>query len=427
VAVLLAIAGALAFIDRQMMGLLTEPVKQDMGLSDFQLSLLQGFAFVLFSSGMAVPLGYLTDRSSRRRLIAIGIFLWSIATAASGLSRSFGQLFAARLGVGIGESSLLPAGQSLLPDYYDNRALPWAFAIFQTGIYVGGGGAYAIGGAILSLATTVGPISLPLVGHLRPWQATFLIAALPGPFIAALMFTIREPARRTNPLVREASQGAGRFTHHLAKNSGFLLSTLGTAAALGVMAHGVVAWTPSFFIRTFGWRPAQVGMIYGAILILAGGSGTLLGGLLAQTWARRGRAAPTARVLFVASLACTPFAVAYPLCSTPPAALACLAAFSLCVGVTASTLPSVLQLATPHEFRGRMGGLYVIATTAVGAALGPVAIASITQFVLRDPNRLREAISIVCGVAGPLSAVLSFASFKILSRVTQSSAPAPAG
>lgn len=402
VVAVLAVAGALAQIDRQIMGLLTEPVKADLHLTDVQVSLLQGLAFVLFHSVMAFPLGYLSDRWPRRIVMAVGIFLWSMTTMACGFARSFAQLFSARLGVGIGEASLVPSVQSVLPDYFESDQLPRAFAIFQIGMLFGGGGAYMIGGMILSLVSQWGVGGLPFLGPLKPWQITFVLASLPGPLIALLMLTMREPPRRSNPLVGESAASPTGFRRHISASKWFLASHLSSLATQSIVVFGIVAWTPSYLIRTFGWTVAEAGLAYGSVLLVFGSAGTLIAGQVAQVWARRGDAAAAVRINILALTVSLPVAVAFPLVGFPLLALVLLAVFSFCVGVTSAMMPTILQLATPHPFRGRVAAFYVFATSAVGAALGPVAVAVVTDVVLGDPQRLREAIAIVSAVFGVL-------------------------
>jgi MFS family permease len=352
------------------------------------------------------------------------VLLWSIATAACGLTRSFAQLFLARISVGIGEASLAPAAHSLLSDYFTRRQLPRAFAIFQMGQYIGGGGAYAIGGLIFALASTIDPVRLPLFGPLAPWQLTFLIAAAPGPIVALLMFSVREPTRRRAP-VEPASGTAEGFSDHWRRNRGFLFCHLGAAAILGLVAHGVVSWAPSFFIRGFGWTPADVGIAYGTMLIVAGGSGTLFAAVLARRWQDAGHRGSTARVALFATVGSVPFAIAFPLSGSPIVAMGCLFVFSFCTGVTSTMLPTVLQLATPPAFRGRMGGLYVVATTAIGAALGPITVAVVTDLVIGDPSRLNESIAIVCGIFGPLAIALSLGAYRYFARIPDDAPQSP--
>lgn len=405
-AFLLALAGALSQIDRQIMGLLMEPVKLDLHLSDVQVSLLYGLAFVLFHTLAAFPLGYLADRMPRMSLIAASVFAWSLATAFCGLARSFTQLFVARMAVGVGESTLQPATQSLLPDYFSARSLPAAFAIVQTGVLLGGGTAYILGGAILGLVGSE-PVHMPLLGVLKPWQVTFVIISAAGPLVALLMLTTREPDRRSNPLISQNPEsGRGVWAFVLAHRM-FLLAYFAMVSITSVQAFGVLAWTPSFLIRSFGWTAMEAGIVYGLVLMIAGGTGTISSSIIARRWSRDGRVDAPVRVNLLALVLAAPLAVVFPLVGEPALALACLAGFSLCVGVTSTMMPVMLQLAAPNAVRGRLAAVYVFATSAVGAALGPVLVALVSDYFIGRPGQIQDAIAVVGTIVGPLAIILN--------------------
>ncbi len=142
----LTLAYIAAFVDRQLLSLLVDPIRRDLAISDTQFSFLGGFAFALFYSTTGLLFGRLADRVHRGRLIAIGVFIWSIMTAACGLTHTFSQLFLARMGVGIGEATLDPAGYSLIADHFPPQALGRAVSVFVVASSIGSGLALAIGG-----------------------------------------------------------------------------------------------------------------------------------------------------------------------------------------------------------------------------------------------------------------------------------------
>ena len=144
VAIVLMLANTLAFVDRQALALLVQPIKHDLGISDTAISLLYGLSFTLFYIAVGLPIARLADRSNRRNIVALAIFVWSVATSLCGLARSFGMLFAARIGVGAGEGGLTPAAYSLLADCFPKERLPLAMAIYQIGIYLGNASALVI-------------------------------------------------------------------------------------------------------------------------------------------------------------------------------------------------------------------------------------------------------------------------------------------
>ena len=153
----------LSIVDRLIISLLVGPIRSDLGISDFQFSLLQGVAFGIFYATFALPIGALVDRYSRRKLIFWGVFVWSLATLACGAARSYLQLFLARIGVSAGESTLSPAAYSMLADSFPPQRLTTAMTLFSLGGFVGYGLAYILGGTIITLASAGGSISLPLL------------------------------------------------------------------------------------------------------------------------------------------------------------------------------------------------------------------------------------------------------------------------
>ena len=183
VLLILFLAYTVAYIDRQIMALLIEPIKRDLHISDTQVSLLIGFAFVIFYTFAGIPIGRLADKKNRRVIIATGIFFWSLLTAVCGLARNFWQLFLARIGVGIGESCLSPAAYSLIADYFPKSRRSMAIGLYSSGIYVGAGLALVVGGFVIQLIANMHEVVIPVIGHLYPicclpfliaWTSRFL-------------------------------------------------------------------------------------------------------------------------------------------------------------------------------------------------------------------------------------------------------------
>jgi len=186
---------AFSLIDRFALSLLFEPIKADLGLSDTQLGLLHGVAFGLFYATMGIPIAWLIDRWSRKWVIFWGIACWSVMTALCGLARNFTQLLGARIGVGVGEAALAPAGYSLIGDIVPGRHLTTALSTFQMGALLGGGLASLLGGEILRFTSGLDLEGVPLLEGMAPRQLTFIAVALLGVLFLALLFFIREPVR----------------------------------------------------------------------------------------------------------------------------------------------------------------------------------------------------------------------------------------
>jgi MFS family permease len=188
----LTIVYVLNFVDRQILSILANDVKRDLGLTDADIGFLFGTAFGVFYSLFGIPLGRLADGWSRVKLMTIGLALWSAMTAFSGLARSGAQLTLARIGVGVGEATASPCAYSLLSDYFPKERRATALAIYSSGIFIGGGMSLFLGGAIADYWNKAYPGgSWGIVG----WQAAFLAVGLPGLLIAVWVATLREPVR----------------------------------------------------------------------------------------------------------------------------------------------------------------------------------------------------------------------------------------
>ena len=194
---ILMLAYIFSFVDRYIINLLVEPMKRDMNLSDTQVSLLLGASFALFYSFLGIPLGRFADLYNRKKIIIGGIGLWSIMTALCGLTKNYGQLFLARMGVGIGEATLSPAAYSIISDYFSQKRLAMAISVYSLGIYLGSGLAYAGGGYLIQKLDKMENILLPLIGEIYAWQLIFIIVGLPGLLISLLVFLfVKEPVRQ---------------------------------------------------------------------------------------------------------------------------------------------------------------------------------------------------------------------------------------
>lgn len=181
------------FMDRTILNLLVAPIKKDLQISDTQMSYLMGFSFALFYTLFGFPIGRLADRANRKSLIGAGLFLWTMMTAGCGLARQYWQFLLLRVGVGVGEAALGPSAYSIITDCFPKEKLGRALSLYSYGIFLGAGIAVLVGGTVAQWAATQGPIDLPVVGIVFPWQVVFLIVGFAG---LPPLLTIREPLRR---------------------------------------------------------------------------------------------------------------------------------------------------------------------------------------------------------------------------------------
>ena len=408
---------AVSFIDRALIGVASAPIKQDLGLSDSQFGLLHGTAFVILYCLCGIPLGRLADRTNRCRMIALGILFWTAMTAICGLAGSFIPFFLARIGVGLGEASLVPAGMSLLGSIMPAGRMARASAIFLMGAAIGNAAALLAGGYLLSRLTLAAPTALPLLGTLAPWQLLFLIGCLPGLVAAPLILTIREPAR-PRPAGSEPD-GAGGAAAHVRANAGAYGFLAAATSCSVLLAQAQGAWMPLFYGRQFGLPPGTSAMLVGALFLASAPTGQMAGGFLADRLHMRGVGGGQNLVLALGlGLSLLPASV---FCLTDRLGLSATGYFLFNFLVSASTPSGLagLQLLTPARYRGILTAVLVSVVTLVGVGVGPTLVGVLTDHLFRDERALGRSLLIViatAGVAGPILAWIGRAPFARTAR-----------
>ncbi len=399
-----------ATIDRSMLSLLVGPIKHDLGVTDTQMSLLLGMAFVSIYAFLGLPIARLADVSSRRLVIGVGMAFWSTMTALSGLAHSYGQLFLARVGIGAGEASFAPATYSMLTDSFPKEKLPRAMAVMSMGFTAGSGLALILGGWVIHLVTGISAVSLPGLGTIHPWQLAFFAVGLPGLLLAAVMATVREPARRG---LMAGSGAAPRKSLPLEQIFAFLRSERSTYLpiflAMGIKAllsFGMGAWTPTFFVRTYGWTMPQIGFMTGLILLIVSPLGLMTGGWLAEAYARKGYDDANMRVVLIGTAASLPVTILYPLMPTPALALSGLALVQFIVSLGIGPGNAALQIITPNQMRGQVSALYMFVFNIIGYGLGPTTVALFTDYVFHAESALRYSITAVASIAAPIAVLV---------------------
>lgn len=396
VAFLLFLANNFAFIDRIVVAILTPSLQADFGLSDTQAGLLQGLAFAFFYAFFGLPMGWIADRRNRKWLVAAGMAAWSAMTGLCGLASSFAMLFAARIGVGIGEATLTPCASSLIGDYFPPRSRARAFGLFIMGNTFGAGLTYAVGGAMLEWLTREGGLALPVLGQLKPWQAMFVLVGLPGAAISLLFaLTVREP-RRQELADRESKGATIAQIRAFAQANRMTLTCMYLGIALMAMTGFVfVNWLPTLFLRKFGWSPPDFSYAYGPLVFVAGIVGSSTAGSLANWLKRRRMADGTLRGCLIGASGASTLAIAGALMPTPQAALACyvLANFlATYMGVLAFTAISEV---VPNEMRGVMTAGYYLMINLLAAGVAPVAVGMVTDYVFHDQMAIAKSLVVV--------------------------------
>lgn len=398
----LTLANVSGFVDRQILALLVEPIKRDLGVSDTQVSLLMGLSFAVFYSLLGIPIGRLADRGSRRVIVAAGAVLWSVMTALSGLARSFGSLFALRVGVGVGEATLGPSAISLIADAFPRERRGSAMSVYMLGTFLGSGIAYALGATVVGLAETQGSVTWPIVGEIRPWQTVFVMVGLPGLLIGALALTMTEPPRTGVAPVVPFAQVLRYFGAH---RRTMLLLSFGFATSAAVN-YGIAAWLATFFVRTHGWTAARAGTLQGILTMTVGVGGTLLGGWLSDRWVRRGRSDAPLIVGILAAVGMLATASVYPIVPSAAVAVALLVPVNLFAAMPWGAANAAVAEALPARMRGQGSAVYFLVVNLCAGAIGPTAVALMTDRGFGDEGALRWSLAICTSIGMVLTITL---------------------
>lgn len=408
---LLTIVYGFNFIDRQILVILQEPIKAELGLSDTQLGLLTGFAFAVFYVVCGIPIAKWAEHSSRRTIIALAITVWSSMTALSGLVQNYTQLLLARIGVGVGESGGSPPAHSMLSDIYPPEKRATALSIYSTGVNIGVLIGFLLGGWI---------------NEFFGWRMAFFVVGLPGVLVAILLrFTVVEPTRgmSQNMTVDGDAPGIGQTIRFLFSR----LTFVHLAIACGLQAftgYGTGTWTPSFFIRSHEMSVGEIGTWMAFVQGGSGIVGTIIGGYVADRLGALDKRwyclvpciAGLIAMPMMVSVYIIPHAEAALLMKIPPTVLyytyvgASLAAAHALVGVRMRALTSAILM-------------FVL--NLIGMGLGPLAIGMLSDAL--EPyfgiESLRYAL-IILGITAPLWAAFHF--WRASKTITQDISQAPA-
>lgn len=347
------------FVDRQLIGILAQPIKQELGLSDTSLGLLTGLGFALFYTTLGIPVARIAERRSRVAVIAVSITIWSAMTALGGLARSFPHLLLARLGVGIGEAGYAPTAQSLIADLYPPERRATALSLFSLGIPAG---------------MLVGAIAGGWLAQSLGWRVAFLALGLPGLALAALVaLTLEDPGRGRHD--RDAPRDPAPLAATIAsllRAPGFVHMAAGASIA-SVAGYGLTSFAVPLLIRRFGLPLAQAATGYGLVAGIAIGLGIGCGGWLADRLRAPGRVAAagvlTAAILFPVALMAHDV-VTFGLLAFLPLAGAHLY-FGPVYGVTANSVGPAA--------RATAIAVLLMAMNAFGLGLGPLLVGALSD------------------------------------------------
>ncbi len=352
----LALINMVSYIERQLPTLLFAPIKKDFSLSDTQVSLLAGFAFVLFYVGFGLLIGRLVDRLNRKRIIAVGVVLWSLATLSCGLARSFAQLFVARVMVGVGEATLGTSASSMLSDYFPrDRLAASAERVYRRAVSRGRIRPRGRRACHPDRKPDAAAGSSPVRPGSRPGKTTFIVVGLFGSLVLLPFIFVREP-KRIGVTNREAVHQGVPFSElsaFMKLNWRTLTSHFLAFSIVSTLGFGTVAWMPSYFIRVHHWAAHDIGYVYGIMLAFLGAAGVVAGARFAEWLAGFGYRDVYLRApLITVCLTAIPASLA-PLMPTASAALAVLVVSTFLSSFPVALITAALQIITPNQMRGQ--------------------------------------------------------------------------
>ncbi|MCZ6828547.1 MAG: MFS transporter [Gammaproteobacteria bacterium] len=392
--IMLTIVYAFNFVDRQILVILQEPIKNDMGLSDVQLGLLSGFSFALVYITAGIPIAYWADRTNRRNIITAALLIWSGMTALSGLAQNYTQLLLARIGVGIGEAGGSPPAHAMISDYYPPQKRATALAIYSTGVHIGVLTGFLLGG---------------FISQAFGWRAAFMAVGIPGVLFATFFFlTVKEPQRG-----RWETKEAAAYKPTLGETFRVLSSFRSfwyIAAATGLTAfagYGIGNFAPSFMMRSHGLSLAEVGIVLALFGGGAGLLGTFLGGYIADHLGVRDKRWYV-WVPAIAGAISLPLGLPYLLLDNTTLAVGFMFFVTLLINTYLGPCLAISHALVPPAMRALTSAILFFVLNLIGLGLGPLTAGLLSDYFtgIYGTDGLRYALLVVGLLSSP--AILLF-------------------
>lgn len=398
-AFLLAVGYMLSYVDRQILAVLIEPIQADLGISDTQFGLLHGLAFGLFFALAGLPMGWLCDRFSRPKLIAAGISLWSLSTAACGFAENFSALFIARMGVGVGEAALAPCAYSLLTDLFKKQSLGRAIGLFSMGSQFGVSIAFFASSLLLAW---LGSTALSSVIEVEPWQLVFIVIGLAGlPLAVLILIAVPESRQQvvsSSPSASVLHQAVVEPLLFLRKNWQVFLPLFLGYSLFAMATFGFLAWMPAFFLRVLDYSQQSMGVIAGFMVLLCCPIGLMTAGWFVDWLDKKGCQDAAMRAGVIGACCMLPCVLLIAIFSGSESIYLALAVTLFLAPFPMASGTVALQLSSPPEMRGRISAIFLLVVALVSQTLGPLNVALLSDKVFVEPGQLGYSIALACSV-----------------------------
>ena len=394
--IVLTLAAVMAVIDRTILSLLFDPIKNDLGFSDTQMALVFGFAFAIANVLFTLPAGYLADRISRRSIITLGGFVWSGMTSLCGVAMSFGQLLFARAGVGFAESVIHPCSFSMLRSALPVSIRGRGFAVYGMSLMVGSALGFIIGGILIEVMTASGIGELPLIGDVKPWRLVMLALGVIGLPFALLVLTVKEPPRN-----RSLHQNSGTFAetlNYMKRYWSVYVPLVVYSATISMQANAYGAFLAPIPMRRWEIPVESVGRVLGLMMLFAAPAGLWITGVLmdklSKKYGPKGVAIIGVATIFMVMI----LATSAPIAPSPLwfYILTCGVFF---VGGTGFIITGTLiSLITPARNMGKTSAVQLFIYGIIGMGVGPAIVGAVSDTFFPEVTQIGTAMAICCGI-----------------------------
>ncbi|MDT9598605.1 MFS transporter [Sphingosinicella sp. GR2756] len=389
---LFVLAIVIAYIDRQILTLVVEPLRAAFAVSDAQIGMLQGFSIALLFAAMAMPIGRLIDIHNRRNILIASVLFWSAMTLLCGFAQNFWQLFLFRLGVGLGEAGLYPAIYSMIADMFPPKRRMTANVVFYIGALLGASVGISLGGAGIELLEDLRP-TIPALSEHDLWRVVFVAAGAIGPVLALLLLAIREPSRKG----LKVGEGRPRWRElalHLRHEPRLYVPILLGTALLGIADTGLISWFPTVLVRTFGYSGGEAGIVMGVVLAFGSSAGVATAAVIARELRARGRDDAFLCVVLTGILMCAPATIFSTVVAGRTTALILFGFQIYAIFIANGLLPTIVQEISPNRFRGQIVALQYLCVYLL-SGLGVVLVGHCSDLLSTKGFGMAQAMALV--------------------------------
>jgi MFS family permease len=370
----------LNYIDRGTISLIVNPIKEDLGINDVQMSTLLGLSFVVLYSVSSIPAGYLADRVNRKLMMFYSILFWSFMLLISGLAGSYWQLFAGRVGLGLGEAAMPPAAYSLIRDGVPREKHARAYAIYGMGGSWGIGLGALLAGWLVSIGTRGGFSGWPVLEHLKPWQLVLAVPGICGMLLAFLVLTVREPSRQQSAL-RADRATFGEAFRYLGVYWKIYVPIVAAVTFYLMAGGGLSNWAPAQISRKWGISTAATAHMIGLIQVVLLPVNNWTIGYLMDRFGKKGTRPERYLMVPIIPIFLSIVPVSfYFLVPKVEYTWAMLGLYTLCNCSTLAMTGTVMAAVTPSRLMGKVTALYFLIANLLGFALGPTVFALVAKW-----------------------------------------------